>query len=229
MAMSTGKKIAIGCGGCLGLIVLLIALAVGSIFFLNETVSKPAVESIVGKTVPSGYTALGMPLSDTPPPAGKNGLSRMGVFMNVTNPLDSLMVMVLESQLTAVTRNELYSADIAIVNSGVATLLKDLGETDPNTKMHPDNLQIQNIETVTLPNTRKQYRAIHVKLQMDKGDSQPGVVALVESLAKPGKTFILYASDPGMQPTAEARDFRPDYQQIQHKLNKLIDATDLGR
>jgi hypothetical protein len=222
--MSTRKKWLIGCGGCLGLIivitvVLVIALSMG--WNALQKASGDSVKNIFGPTYQaSGYVAMGLPLNQ---PKMKN--------LAMLIPTDqSSVVFAFDTEASAAEMNVLRQGTQEQLQAYFKKLNEQFLKNDAakaNSSRLQD-LQFSNAHYVSISGN-KRYLVVHTFVQTASDKNQvtfmPGSVALL--LQAENRMVALIA----MAPKAAAEEILPGFKdrqtELDAELGRLIQDSEL--
>lgn len=221
--MSTQKKWLIGCGGCLGVLVLLaIVLGVLGWFFGNslKDMSNKSVQDIFGPNYqPEGYMAIGMPVGQA----------------NVKN-----MVMLLDTRQGKMLIGldmGVKPGDMQIIKSGnAAQIQKYLEQTSAqinessaaggNAKVQ--DIRFDTIESVALKPGGIKFPVANTTVQAERKGQisySPAVAALIPEAGN--KLVVLVAADPKNSSSDSQADFSEEQKTLKTEVLQVIQDSDL--
>lgn len=219
---NTKKKWLIGCGGCLGAVIILgIILAVLVMFGFNscQKASQGAINQVLGPQykAPEGSTAIGLPW-------GQNDLKNV---IMIVNQQTGLTMFVIDTVVPADVSQVLKSEDPEKISAFIRQISSKAisGPGHKQTKVDVSNLKIESIHTVKLPN-KKSLPFCHAKTyQKENNTYGPAVVALLPE--SKNRVIVLLSLDPRNTSTDPKSHFKLAYQTLERELFRLIIESDL--
>jgi hypothetical protein len=220
--MSTRKKWLIGCGGCLGVVLIVaIALAVLAGMGVNalKDVSNESVSAIFGKDFkPEPNTAMGLPL-------GQKELKNM-VFM--FDQKRGLTVFAIDTEVSPTDARLLKSGD----SKQIETFLKHMSEEATSHNNSSSSARLRDIHfnatgTVTLPNG-KHFPVSKATMEAEKrGETtySPTVAALIPEANN--RLITIIALEPNSASSEPDTDFSHAQANLQTEVVRLVSNSAL--
>lgn len=215
----SGKKWLIGCGGCLGLL-LVLAIAVGILGYFGFDFlvknSGKSTQALLGSEAPSQYFPMGIPL-----PKGED-TDNMVILINKEQ---QGMVVAFDRKISEAEANALgnYEEAADVMESVIREGLEQASSQSKD--LDPDSLVIQSNETVALSN-QKTFPVINIKIKHERKNSySPASVGIFHT--EPEKVVVLFNLDiVTMSPDPE-EEFTSAHDRLITTIRELADETAL--
>lgn len=222
--MSTQKKWLIGCGGCLGVLVILAIVLTALAWFVGNAVkdvSNKSVQQIFGPNYKAeGYTAIGLPL-------GQANVKNMVLLIN---PQQGKTLVALDMAVSPSDMQVIKSGQQAQVKKYLETTSTQISQSSSarsgSTKV--EDIRIDAIESVALQPGGKQLPLANatVKAEQRKQISySPAVAALIPEANN--RMVVLIATDPQTSTTDNQADFSSQQKTLRDEVLQIIKDSDL--
>lgn len=220
--MSTGKKWLIGCGGCLGILIVLAVvagIAISTGWNSLQKGSNESVKKLFGESYNSdGYLAFGMPLN---------------------KPVNGSMVMMMASdQSTMIFALDTADRQLSLLqkadDKALQTFFDTVGKDFVNTAQTRQGatgkfqgLTFQKPHFVTLSG-RKRYPVVYAVMKTEKQGQAtyiPVTAALIPVSSQ--RAVLLLALSPTQSSTVAETNFESVQKELEEKLNLLVQDSEL--
>lgn len=210
MALSTNQKWLIGCGGCLGVVVVIIALIIGAIAVWHQS-SVDMVSRLMGKE-PTGYmTIFGVE-------------DKKIAFAMMVSPKDKDMLMLIKSpedpafdqiQKQPDTKDPQKLAEVQ------SLLERSNAASSRSSSM--DKLQLEAIRTLKVAG--KPVKALDIKMSGDSGTVLAALAVVIPTADQ--KEILLIEMDLGNQSSDPQQDFTSVYQSMSQSMTAILSESTL--
>lgn len=219
--MSTQKKWLIGCGGCLGaLIILAIILAVIGWFVGNtvKDVSNKSVQEIFGPTYkPEGYMAVGLPL-------GQANVKNMVMLLDTQR---GKMLIAIDMKLRANDMHMIKAGQPEQVKKYLEQTSEEISKGNSGSSKVQD-IRFDSIESVALMPGGVKFPLANATVTAERRNQtaySPAVAALIPEADD--KMVVLVATDPNHSSTDSQADFTEEQKTLREEVLQIIRDSDL--
>jgi hypothetical protein len=206
------KKWLIGCGGCLGLVLIVVIVGVGALWWGGSAFmegSQKTAKSLFGETLPRNYmTIFGMPIDS------QEGSVTMVVMINSEN---QKALFGIDAPLTADQRETMVSGD----TQQLERLIQEAMASSNSNNVR--SLQLK--DAVPLKSPDGEVRALRFNVETDEG-FMPMVVALLPMQADRMKMLLLM--DPNRATTDPGVDFSAEFEEMAVHLEEIMAETQVS-
>ena len=220
--MSNTKKWLIGCGGCFGVVVLLVIAVVIFLVMQVGSSTDKASETVLGSKPPAGFMSFGFAAPDKK--GAQNG------FLIMFNSTNQHFVFALNTPLTRKDRETFRAISQASPDAQKnmeALVKKAMGHAASSGQgFSPDQMTLEGTKNDKL-NNGKQFSAGYLKVYSEqKGVYLPVVFGIVPEASNQG--VILIALDQENSSSDKAADLSKTYTLLANDLHQIVAGTALA-
>jgi hypothetical protein len=216
------KKWLIGCGGCLIVLILLVAgiIALGGLGFnYMKQASEKTTQELLGKKYepPANYTVIGLPW-------GQKDLKSVILMVDAQRGTTLMLIDTLipsdANKLLKEGKPDQISQFIQEVSHKATS-----GPGSKGTQVNVSDLRLESVQTAKLKNGKTFPLCTAKTFEKNKGTYSPVVIAMLPEAEQ--RLIIVMALDPRNASTDPKAHFHVAYQNLEQELLKIINDSDL--
>ncbi|MEB3288224.1 MAG: hypothetical protein VKJ04_12080 [Vampirovibrionales bacterium] len=212
MALNTKQKWLIGCGGCLGVVVLFFALLIGGVAWYHNS-SVALVNRVLGKE-PAGYTTLMSYETE-----GSKGKTAFAMLLALTDKKMLLAYQLPENEQLQKALNTPDTSDPQELEKIQQGIEAGMGQDSPATQTSSvRQMTLKSIHTVG--ESDKTYKAYNILVENSSGKVMPMVALFVPQAKR--QILLLSLSDVSIQTSDTQADFSIQYAELTNALKTML-------